>query len=174
MKRWHCVAILLVTGAMLVTLVLLRAEQAESSYTPEVRAAAEALEAVETVEAAEPQTVEYKLYYTAADAEMIAKTVWGEARGCTPEEQAKVVWCILNRVDDPRFPDTIQGVITQPHQFHGYDPTYPVTDELLAITYNVLCRWNIERQGVAVVRELPSSFLWFTGDGEMNYFREVY
>ena len=156
------------------TLVLLRAEQAESSYTPEVRAAAEALEAVEAVEAAEPQTMEYKLYYTAADAEMIAKTVWGEARGCTPEGQAKVVWCILNRVDDPRFPDTIQGVITQPHQFHGYDPTYPVTDELLAITYNVLCRWNIERQGVAVVRELPSSFLWFTGDGEMNYFREVY
>ena len=174
MKRWHCVAILLVTGAVLVTLVLLRAEQAESSCTPEVRAAAEALEAVETVEAAEPQTVEYKLYYTAADAEMIAKTVWGEARGCTPEEQAKVVWCILNRVDDPRFPDTIQGVITQPHQFHGYDPTYPVTDELYNVAFDVLTRWSYEKQGIPVRRELSSSFLWFTGNGQENIFREAY
>lgn len=173
MKRWHSVAILLAGGAILTTLVFLRAEQAEGSYIPEVKAAEEVIEEAEVTEVTE-QTVEYKLYYTAEDAEMIAKTVWGEARGCSTEGQAKVVWCILNRVDDPRFPDTIEGVITQPWQFHGYDPNYPVTDELLDLTYNVLRRWNVERQGIAVVRELPPTYVYFTGNGYENVFREVY
>lgn len=175
MKRWHSVAILLAGGAILATLVFLRAEQAKGSYTPkaEVKAAVEVTEETEVTEVTE-RTVEYKLYYTAEDAEMIAKTVWGEARGCSTEGQAKVVWCILNRVDDPRFPDTIEGVITQPWQFQGYSPDYPVTDEILAVTYNVLRRWNVERQGIAVVRELPPTYVYFTGNGYENIFREVY
>lgn len=175
MKRWHSVAVLLAGGAILATLVCLRAEQAEGSYSPEeaVKATVEAAETTETAKVTE-RTVEYKLYYTAEDAEMIAKTVWGEARGCSTEGQAKVVWCILNRVDDPRFPDTIEGVVTQPWQFHGYDPNYPVTDEILDLTYNVLRRWNVERQGIAVVRELPQTYVYFTGNGYENIFREVY
>ena len=29
---------------------------------------------------------------------------------------------VLNRVDDPRFPDTVLEVIEAPYQFSGYDP----------------------------------------------------
>lgn len=174
MKRWHCVAALVAGGMVLATLVCLRAEQAEGSYNSEAEAKA-AVEVTAEAETAEVErTVEYKLYYTAEDAEMIAKTVWGEARGCSAEGQAKVVWCILNRVDDPRFPDTIEGVVTQPWQFQGYDPNYPVTDEILELTYNVLLRWSVERQGIAVVRELPPTYVYFTGNGYENIFREVY
>lgn len=174
MKRWHSVAILVVGGIVLATLVILRAEQAEGSYNSaaEAKAAVEVTAEAETIEV--ERTVEYKLYFTAEDAEMIAKTVWGEARGCSAEGQAKVVWCILNRVDDPRFPDTIEGVVTQPWQFQGYSPDYPVTDEILELTYDVLLRWSVERQGIAVIRELPPTYVYFTGNGYENIFREVY
>lgn len=84
------------------------------------------------------------------------------------------MWVVCNRVDDPRFPDTITGVITQPSQFHGYDPSYPVSDELYTVALDVLTRWSMEKQGAEIVRELPSTYLYFTGDGMQNRFREAY
>lgn len=48
-------------------------------------------------------------------AEYLAKTLYGEARGCSTVEQATVVWCVLNRVDDESglWPDDIIGVVKQ-------------------------------------------------------------
>ena len=123
------------------------------------------------VEVAEP---EYEMYFTEADVVAVAKMLWGEARGCTVDNQMKCVWCVLNRVDDSRFPDTIQGVLSQPSQFHGYSPDFPVWDELKDVALDVLTRWSLEKQGVTVERELPNTYLWFTGDGTTNWFREVY
>lgn len=122
-------------------------------------------------QSAEP---EYEMYFSEDDVIAVAKMLWGEARGCTRDNQAMAVWVVCNRVDDPRFPDTIQGVVAQPSQFHGYDPSYPVTDELYAVALDVLTRWSLEKQGVTVERELPSTYLWFTGDSVQNHFREVY
>lgn len=116
----------------------------------------------------------YEMYFTEQDIIVVAKTLWGEARGCSLLNQQQVVWCVLNRVDDPRFPDTIQGVVTQPWQFHGYSADYPVTNELYAVALDVLTRWSMEKQGASVERELPISYLWFYGDGVQNWFREVY
>ena len=118
--------------------------------------------------------VYYEMYFTEEDVAEVAKMLWGEARGCTRDNQIKCAWVVVNRVDDDRFPDTIQGVLSQPHQFHGYDPSYPVTDELYNVAFDVLTRWSYEKQGIPVRRELPSSFLWFTGNGVENIFREVY
>ena len=117
---------------------------------------------------------EYDMYFTDADVVAVAKMLWGEARGCALDNQQKAVWCVLNRVDDPRFPDTIQGVLSQPSQFHGYSPDFPVWDELKDVARDVLTRWSLEKQGVTVERELPNTYLWFTGDGVQNHFREVY
>ena len=117
---------------------------------------------------------EYEMYFSEDDVVAMAKMLWGEARGCTRDNQAMAVWCVLNRVDDFRFPDTIQGVLYQPSQFHGYSPNFPVTDELYAVALDVLTRWSMEKQGVTVERELPSTYLWFTGDGVQNWFREAY
>ena len=114
------------------------------------------------------------MYFTEDDVTEVAKMLWGEARGCTRDNQIKCVWVVLNRVDDERFPDTIQGVLSQPHQFHGYDPTYPVTDELYSVAFDVLTRWSYEKQGIPVRRELPKSYLYFTGTGNENVFREAY
>ena len=121
-----------------------------------------------------PAEPEYDVYFTEDDVVAVAKMLWGEARGCTRDNQAMAVWCVLNRVDDPRFPDTILGVLSQPNQFHGYSPDFPVTDELYAVALDVLTRWSMEKQGVTVERELPNTYLWFTGDSVQNHFREEY
>ena len=123
------------------------------------------------VEVAEP---EYEMYFTEADVIALAQMLYGEARGCTVDNQMKCVWCVLNRVDDPRFPDTIIGVVSAPGQFHGYSPNFPVWDELKDVALDVLTRWSLEKQGVIVERELPNTYLWFTGNGSENVFRGVY
>ena len=123
------------------------------------------------VEVAEP---EYEMYFTEADVTALAQMRYGEARGCTVDNQMKCVWCVLNRVDDARFPDTIIGVVSQPSQFHGYSPNFPVWDELKEVARDVLTRWSLEKQGVTVERELPNTYLWFTGYNGSNHFREEY
>ena len=123
------------------------------------------------VEVAEP---EYEMYFTEADVIALAQMLWGEARGCTVDNQMKCVWCVLNRVDDARFPDTIIGVVSQPGQFHGYSPDFPVWDELKDVALDVLTRWSMEKQGADVARELDKNAVFFTGDGTTNWFREVY
>lgn len=108
-----------------------------------------------------------------AEVEMLARVLWGEARGVPSDmEKAAVVWCVLNRVDAARWPDTVAGVVTEPSQFAGYSPDYPATEELKAITADVLTRWERERrEGGDVGRVLPAEYFFFTGDGERNYFR---
>lgn len=123
------------------------------------------------VEVAEPK---YEMYFTEADVIALAQMLYGEARGCTVDNQMKCVWCVLNRVDDARFPDTIIGVVSQPSQFHGYSPNFPVWDELKEVARDVLTRWSLEKQGVTVERELPNTYLWFTGYNGSNHFREEY
>ena len=117
---------------------------------------------------------EYEMYFTEDDVVAMAKMLWGEARGCALDNQAMAVWCVLNRVDDSRFPGTIQGVLSQPSQFHGYSPDFPVWDELKEVALDVLTRWSLEKQGVTVERELPPEYVFFTGDGIQNNFREEY
>lgn len=105
----------------------------------------------------------------------LARTVWGEARGCTTTEQAAVVWCVLNRVDSPDFPDDILEVLEQPNQFTGYDPENPVWPEILALVEDVLDRWELEKTAVGDVgRVLPKEYVFFEGDGQHNYFRTEY
>ena len=107
----------------------------------------------------------------------IARTVWGEARGCSETEQAAVIWCILNRVDSSirYMPDNIIDVVTQKHQFLGYVKTFPVTKKIRELVIDVLTRWEMEKAGVENVgRVLPPEYMWFHGDGWHNHFRDSY
>ena len=159
--------------ALLLCVVYARATWEQPATAPTAPVETNKPEQTEAPEQSEAP-VYYEMYFTEDDVAEVAKMLWGEARGCTRGNQIKCAWVVCNRVDDTRFPDTIQGVLEQPSQFHGYDPTYPVTDELYSIAFDVLTRWSYEKQGIPVRRELPSSFLWFTGNGEENIFREVY
>ena len=161
--------------ALLVCIIYARATWEEKPVTAPTVTVEETAEP-EQSEAPEPSEdpVYYEMYFTEEDVAAVAKMLWGEARGCTQDNQIKCVWVVCNRVDDERFPDTIQGVLEQPNQFHGYDPTYPVTDELYNVAFDVLTRWSYEKQGVPVRREMPNTYLWFTGYNGSNHFREEY
>ena len=157
--------------ALLLCIVYARATWEEKPVTaPTVTAEAPVEPEPEPSEA----PIYYEMYFTEEDVAEVAKMLWGEARGCTRDNQIKCAWVVCNRVDDERFPDTIHEVLEQPSQFHGYDPSYPVTSELYDVAFDVLTRWSYEKQGIPVRRELPESFLWFTGNGRENIFREVY
>ena len=163
-----CIALL----ALLLCIVYARATWEQ----PAPKVAAEEIVEPEQSEApvqTEPP-VYYEMYFTEDDVAEVAKMLWGEARGCTRDNQIKCAWVVCNRVDDEHFPDTIQNVLSQSKQFHGYDPSYPVTDELYNIAFDVLTRWSYEKQGTPVRRELPNTYLWFAGDGEQNHFREAW
>lgn len=112
------------------------------------------------------------------EAAYLAKTVYGEARFCSKTEQAAVMWCILNRVDDQSgmFPDDIPAVVTQRLQFHGYAADNPVLPELLELALDVIDRWQREKSGETDVgRVLPPEWLYFHGDLiAHNYFQKEY
>lgn len=109
-----------------------------------------------------------------AEVDALARTMYNEARGCSTMEQAAVAWCVLNRVDSPLsyFPDTVLDVVTQPYQFAYTDDT-PLTEPLRALAADVLTRWHREAEGEKNVgRVLPSTYIYFIGDGRHNYFTE--
>lgn len=51
--------------------------------------------------------------------ELLARVIAAEAQGEPFEGQVAVGAVILNRVNDPRFPNTLSGVIYQPHAFES-------------------------------------------------------
>ena len=117
---------------------------------------------------------EYAIETTVTNMEidMIAKTVWGEARGCDKMQQSAVVWCILNRVDTGY--GTIAEVVSAPNQFHGYSPNFPVDENIKNLVIDVIARWKIEKITTEDVgRTLPKEYLFFRADSEgmTNIFR---
>lgn len=110
---------------------------------------------------------EHEAYVDYVAAEYLANVTWGEARGCSVTEQAAVMWCVLNRVDSPLYPDSVAEVITQKSQFNGYSEDNPITNNMLQLANSVLTYWS---EGDDSGRVLPKEYLYFTGDGEHNYF----
>lgn len=134
---------------------------------PSVRSLPCVPETSEQTEAEEPASL-----YTDREIELIAKTVYGEALVTNSDmEMAAVVWCILNRVDSPYYPDTIEGVVTQRRQFHGYNESHPVTARIERLARDVLDRWFAEKNGdTDCGRVLPKDYIYFEGDGKHNHY----
>ena len=110
----------------------------------------------------------------AEDVEAIAQTLYGECRGAeTVAEQEAVAWVILNRLD-AGYADTVLGVVSAPGQFAGYSPDHPLWPELVEVARRVLTLHHREQMGESVARVLPSTYLWFSGDGTQNWFRDSY
>ena len=55
--------------------------------------------------------------YNSNDRYLLAKVIYAEARGESYTGQVAIAAVVLNRVEDPRFPNTIAGVIYQPWAF---------------------------------------------------------
>ena len=141
--------------------------------TVEVEEPSPVVEAVEVVTPeSEPEVTPQP--WTDEEVIVLARMLWGEARGVSSDaEKAACVWCVLNRVDHG-YGDIIT-VVTTPEQFVGYNEENPVDDGLITLCIDVLSRWYVEKDGQAEVgRVLPADYLWFSGDGERNHFRNAY
>lgn len=113
--------------------------------------------------------------YTDEDVITMAKVMYREARGVGSITQiACVGWVACNRVDAGAFGDTITEVLTAPGQF-AWIPDTPVEEWLVEIAEDVLQKWSIEKStGEYCGRVLPAEYLYFHGDGDVNWFRIEY
>lgn len=91
--------------------------------------------------------VQYETELTEYEKELIAKVVYAEAGNQDYVGKRLVADTILNRVNDPAFPDTVAGVIYQPHQF-----AHP------AATYTPECYGAVEAE---CKERLDYDILWF-------------
>lgn len=53
--------------------------------------------------------------------DLLSLAVWHEARGETAEGKSLVASTVLERVRDRRWPNTVEGVLSQSEQFFGFD-----------------------------------------------------
>lgn len=90
----------------------------------------------------EPEETDPPVDHQIAEAEAIARVMYGMARNHATQHQQTVVWCILNRVDDSRFPDSIIEVCKQPSQWVGYDDGNPVLEDMYQSAYRMITEWR--------------------------------
>lgn len=109
------------------------------------------------------------------NAVMLSQIMWHESAGIQSDmEKVGVAWCVLNRVDDERFPNTIKGVLEQPLQFDGYSSSNPVEPSLYFLSLDVVRNWEKEKKGMKSNRTLPIEYLYYYGNGEHNFYRKEY
>lgn len=67
-----------------------------------------------------PQHKKTPLYnMTEKDKRLLTGIIYSEAGNLSQEGKLKVGAVVRNRYNDPAYPDTVEGVITQPNQFAG-------------------------------------------------------
>ena len=174
------IGLIIICALALTVLVICVSETAQAAYDVDARQtqlheAAELLRSLgidEDSEAIAALSNEWWRCELHVEAEYIAKTLYGEARGCSRTEQEAVVWCILNRAD--AWGMNVVDVITAPGQFAGYRESNPVWPELYDVAQYVLAQWRAEHNGESADRALPREYLWFSGAGTHNVFRDAY
>ena len=70
---------------------------------------------------------------TPLDIEILARTIYGEARGEYRNGKVAVAWVILNRTSAPRWKSDIMSVCLQPKQFSCWLPKDPNFQKLKSI-----------------------------------------
>ena len=72
------------------------------------------------------------------DAQRLMKIAYAEAGTQGIDGQLRVMQVVWNRVQSPDFPDSIEGVISQPHQFQTYERGTYSTAQPTAETHQAL------------------------------------
>lgn len=149
-----------------------RTDEETAILTEPIELAVEYTSSEENTPPPEPEHI-----FTAYDAELIGRTIWGEAEGVQSKaERAAVAWCVLNRVDARGV--TIEEAVTARKQFQGYRPADQwgeCPQEHIELAMDVLLRWEAEKNGAENVgRVLPAEYQYFMGDGERNHFTVEY
>lgn len=75
---------------------------------------------------------------TEQDKELICRIAYLEAGNQCLEGQRAVIEVILNRIIRPEWPNTVEGVLSAPHQFSTWKNKNNVSVEQIAKMYNIL------------------------------------
>lgn len=149
-KWWLTLAgkyLLVILAIILYTIIICRAQArkdadwyaaAFEAYKAEVQTQAEALAAAPSSEAEALKT----------DAELMAKVLYGVKDNST-DDLRTLCWCVINRADNPSYPDTIAEVVDQPQQWMGYSDANPVLESLYQIAYAELTSWKSDYRPVS-------------------------
>lgn len=100
-----------------------------------------------------------------ADAEILAKVLYG-MRGNSDADLTCVCWVVVNRVESPLFPNTVDGVCNQPQQWVGYYDSNPITDRFYGLALGVLTQWDNDGH-----RPFDRDFLYFDWSSSDIVFR---
>lgn len=74
-------------------------------------------------------------------AELIARVLYGVKDNSTADLRT-LAWCVFNRVDNPRFPNSIEEVIAQENQWMGYRADNPILEDLYQIAVEEMDQWR--------------------------------
>jgi len=134
-------------------------EPAETYTTPEISVTAKAPTAPTVPVVIVPPS----------EIELVAKVLAGECYEYQIEDKRNVVKVICNRAATGGwFGDTIEEVVTKPHQFEGYwHQSRPVSESDIAVATEILTEWYSDGCGI-----FSPGYLYFTGTGgKTNEFR---
>lgn len=99
--------------------------------------------------------------------QLLSELIWNEGRGTSRTNQAEIVWVVLNRVNDPRFPNTIESVLTQKvngvEQFSGFLSKGIAHTDFEWLAWDILRRYHNGEEGL-----VPSRFLYWYGSKSQN------
>lgn len=142
---------------------------------PDVSTVSEASEPVQTVvsqvKTSDPTTQNTEDHWQ--EIYIMAQAMAGESYADDYDDQVHVGMTICNRVDSPRFPNSIQGVITQPWQIHGYSPYNVPAQTYIDAATQVVNAWYAMKAGVSCEWWDGSSLFW-SAAGHHNAFRSEY
>lgn len=103
--------------------------------------------------------------YWQHNVEWAARVAWGEARGEPDDGMHAVLNVMMNRKQDPRFPNTLSSVARQPYQFSAYNTDDPNKDKLVAVSNADLYFWRAK--WLATFAQM--GLLWDITDGATYY-----
>lgn len=89
------------------------------------------------------------------EAEYAARVIYGTAKDHSDADQRLVVWCIINRVECSRYPDTIKEVCQQSQQWMGYSDSNPVLRPIYKLALEEITAWHSGSE-----RSVPSKYIY--------------
>lgn len=90
------------------------------------------------------------------DLDVLARTIWGEARGESQEGRIAVAWVVRNRSERRRWPSAVAAVCEQPWQFSCWNASDPNRSKLLDLsTEDMLYKECHEVARAVLAGEIP-------------------
>ena len=76
------------------------------------------------------------------EGEYLARMLYGTALNHDERDQRSAIWCALNRVDSPGFPNSVKEVCQQASQWIGYSDDNPILNDLYELAIEELTTWH--------------------------------